>query len=148
MLSVKSNGVEKQMPTRDDVEFIKPTLSVTGSKIQELSNGLFSHNKYSANFCGYIKMNACSVNAAEKLLTLPVTAEWSNAYLFAKLNATPITLYVRENGLYVQNANSFEKDDYLFITGSYPIISGGGYSVDLLKVSIPLCLKEWRCWHD
>ena len=33
MLSVKSNGIEKQMPTRDDVEFTKPTLNLIGTKI-------------------------------------------------------------------------------------------------------------------
>ena len=125
MLSVKSNGIEKQMPTRDDVEFTKPTLNITGTKIKSVSNGLFSHNKYSAHFCGYITMKPGSVSANEKILDLPVAAEWSNVYLSAKKGSDPFTVYVRDKGLYIQNQTTFEEDEYVFITGSYPIITGG-----------------------
>ena len=126
MLNVKSNGVEKQVQLRDDVEFVKPTLNITGTKIKSVSNGLFSYNKYLANFCGYIIMKKGDVSNNEKILDLPVTAEWSNCYLSARKTGDTFTMYVRDKGLYVQNQTTFEEDEYVFLVGSFPIITGGG----------------------
>ena len=131
MLSAKSLGVEKQIPLNPDMTYTKPTIDATGKKFSVVSNGFVMYNKYEAIFSGYLQMKAGVVNADETLLTLPFKPKYPNAYLNGRLAGNAMTIYVDQDGnLKKQTTQTFEDGDFIFITGSFSISNGGGYSVE------------------
>lgn len=128
MLSAKSLGVEKQIPLNHDMTYTKPTISTSGKKFSEVSNGFVMYNKYEAIFSGYLQMKAGVVNADETLLTLPFKPKFPNAYLNGRESGNAMTIYVDQNGdLKKQTTQTFEDGDLVFIVGSFSISNGGGF---------------------
>ncbi|WP_297238114.1 hypothetical protein [uncultured Faecalicoccus sp.] len=127
MLSAKSLGVEKQIPLNPDMTYTKPTISTSGKKFSEVSNGFVVYNKYEAIFSGYLKMKDGVVNADETLLTLPFKPKYPNAYINGRVSGNPMTIYVDQYGnLKKQAPQTFEDGDLVFIVGSFSISNGGG----------------------
>lgn len=127
MLNAKSLGVEKQIPLNPDMTYTKPTISASGKKFSDVSNGFVMYNKYEAIFSGYLKMKAGVVNADETLLTLPFKPKYPNSYLNGRESGNSMTIYVDQDGnLKKQTTQTFEDGDFIFIIGSFPISTGGG----------------------
>lgn len=134
MLSAKSLGVEKQIPLNPDMTYTKPTISTSGKKFSEVSNGFVVYNKYEAIFSGYLQMKAGVVNADETLLTLPFKPKFPNAYLNGRESGNAMTIYVDQNGnLKKQAPQTFEDGDLVFIVGSFSISNGGGVIDSFLR---------------
>lgn len=126
-MKVKSLGVEKQIPLNPDMTYTKPTISTSGKKFSEVSNGFVSFNKYEAIFSGYLKMKAGVVNEDETLLTLPFKPKYPHAYLNGRESGNSMTIYVDQDGnLKKQTQQTFNEGDYVFVIGTFPISTGGG----------------------
>lgn len=131
------------MPVDQDMTYTKPTISTSGKKFKEVSNGFVMYNKYEAIFSGYLKMKEGVVNEAETLLTLPFKPKYPNAYLSAKLNSTVMTMYVDKDGnLKKQTQSTLDEDDYIFLVGSFPISTGGGFLTSFIKALRTFFQKE------
>ena len=122
------------MPVDQDLTYTKPTISASGKKFSDVSNGFVMYNKYEAIFSGYIKMKAGVVNADETLLTLPFKPKYPNAYLNGRESGNSMTIYVDQDGnLKKQTTQTFEDGDFIFIIGSFSISNGGGFLTSFIK---------------
>lgn len=130
------------MPVDQDLTYTKPTISASGKKFSDVSNGFVMYNKYEAIFSGYLKMKAGVVNADETLLTLPFKPKYPNAYLNGRESGNSMTIYVDQDGnLKKQTTQTFEDGDFIFIIGSFSISNGGGV-LNFLHKSIKNLLSK------